>query len=375
MKSRLGALLVFVMTFLVLAAVACESTPASPSPTEPATPSTATVTGTVTYRERIALAPNAVVEVKLIDISRADAPAVTVGEQVIENPGQVPIAFEIEYDPSKIDERFTYAVQARIMEGDRLAFINDTRYAVITRGSPTHVDMVLIKVGAAPSEPTPPEPKMVDTPAPIESVNVAVSDSNPPEYTLQIVSGLPSGCVEFKEYVTSRQGNTVTVTVTNLKPADPVPCTTNYGYHQSEVALGSDLTPGEGYTVVLNGEVTNSFTARDPEGPEMITKESPIERIEVLTLESDPPQYRLKVLSRLPRGSSCSSFNGYEVSRPFADTIQISVTHLEVAETNARCTRDLPVVETSIPLGADFKSGEEYTVTVNDQITETFKAQ
>ena len=48
MKTGLGAVLVFVMTFLVLAAVACESTPASPGPTEPATPSTATVTGTVT---------------------------------------------------------------------------------------------------------------------------------------------------------------------------------------------------------------------------------------------------------------------------------------------------------------------------------------
>ena len=89
--------------------------------------------------------------VKLIDISRADAPAITIGEQIIENPGQVPIAFEIEYDPTDIDERFTYAVGVRIMEGDRLAFINDTRYEVITRGSPTHVDMVLVKVGAAPT--------------------------------------------------------------------------------------------------------------------------------------------------------------------------------------------------------------------------------
>jgi uncharacterized lipoprotein YbaY len=32
---------------------------------------------------------------------------VTIGEQIIENPGQVPIAFEIEYDPADIDDRFT----------------------------------------------------------------------------------------------------------------------------------------------------------------------------------------------------------------------------------------------------------------------------
>ena len=146
------------MTILVLATLACESTPGRPSPTEPAaaeptpttapaTPSVAIVTGTVTYRERIALTPNAVVEVKLIDISRADAPAVTIGEHILENPGQVPISFEIEYDPSAIDQRFVYAVQVRIMEGDQLAFINDTRYQVITRDSPTHVDMALVRVG------------------------------------------------------------------------------------------------------------------------------------------------------------------------------------------------------------------------------------
>lgn len=119
-------------------------------------PSVATVTGTVTYRERIALSPNAVVEVKLVDISRADAPSVTIGEQIIENPGQVPISFEIEYDPADIDDRFTYAVQARIREGGELAFISDTTYGVITRGNPTHVDMVLIRVGDAPSVPSTP---------------------------------------------------------------------------------------------------------------------------------------------------------------------------------------------------------------------------
>ena len=97
------------------------------------TPTVATVTGTITYRERIALTPNAAVEIKLQDVSRADAPAVTMGEQIIENPGQVPIAFEIEYDPADIDDRFTYAIGVRITESAELTFINDTRYQIITR--------------------------------------------------------------------------------------------------------------------------------------------------------------------------------------------------------------------------------------------------
>lgn len=78
----------------------------------------ASVKGTVTYLQRIALAPGATVEVKLLDVSRADAPSVTIAEQVIKPAGQqVPIAFELRYDPRRIDERHRYALRVRILEG------------------------------------------------------------------------------------------------------------------------------------------------------------------------------------------------------------------------------------------------------------------
>ena len=112
--------------------------------------SAARVTGTVTYLQRIALPPSATIKVQLIDVSRADAAATVLGEQVIAAGGkQVPFSFAIPYDPAKIDQRFSYAVQARIEDGGTLLFINDQRYAVITRGAPNHVDMVLRAVGPA----------------------------------------------------------------------------------------------------------------------------------------------------------------------------------------------------------------------------------
>ena len=104
-------------------------------------------------------------------------------------------------------------------------------------------------------------------------------------------------------------------------------------------------------------------------------KASPIETVEVIVSESRPPRYSVNVVSRLPAGSSCSVFNGYDIARSFANTIQINVTHLEVLEENVPCTRDLPAVETEIPLGADFISGEEYTGIVNNQLTRVFTAQ
>ena len=232
------------------------------APVEIEAPAIATITGTVAYRERIALTPDSVVEIKLIDVSRMDAPAITIGEQIIVSPGQVPIAFEIEYNPAEIDDRFSYAVQARITQSGKLAFINDTRYSVITRGGPTNVDMVLTKVATSPAQPPDPViPAMTETRAPIESVELTTSDSNPREYTLHIVSGLPGGCVKFGDYSVACEGAHIDVAVTNFAPTEPVPCTMMYGIHEGEVELGSDFTAGETYMVSVNGNVTNAFTA------------------------------------------------------------------------------------------------------------------
>jgi uncharacterized lipoprotein YbaY len=110
-----------------------------PEPTVGATTPelSAKATGTVTYREWIALPPNAVVQISLQDISRADAPAVVLGEQTITTGGaQVPIAFEIAYDPTAIDQRLTYSVRARITVDGQLLFASTTATLVITRGNP-----------------------------------------------------------------------------------------------------------------------------------------------------------------------------------------------------------------------------------------------
>lgn len=105
----------------------------SPMPTEQAT-----VTGTVSYLQRIALPPNAVVEVKLVDVSRMDAPSVTLATQTIPTNGQqVPIAFSLPYRPEQINPSHSYAVQARILVDGQLRWISTSRYSVITRNSPT----------------------------------------------------------------------------------------------------------------------------------------------------------------------------------------------------------------------------------------------
>ncbi|MDH3762538.1 MAG: YbaY family lipoprotein [Gammaproteobacteria bacterium] len=105
----------------------------------------ASVTGSVNYRERIALTPEAVVEVQLLDVSLADASAKLIARQTIKPKRQVPIPFELVYDPADIDERFTYTVRATIRERGRLLFTTDRSYRVLTRGSPNNVDLMLVR--------------------------------------------------------------------------------------------------------------------------------------------------------------------------------------------------------------------------------------
>jgi len=104
----------------------------------------AEITGTVSYLVRSALPPDAIIQVELQDISRADAPATTLSERSIApGPHQVPIAFALKFNPSEIDPHHVYAVNARITVEGQLRFINDRTYLVLTQGHPSHVELIL----------------------------------------------------------------------------------------------------------------------------------------------------------------------------------------------------------------------------------------
>ncbi|MGH7629040.1 MAG: YbaY family lipoprotein [Gemmatimonadales bacterium] len=109
-----------------------------------------TVTGTVAYRERMALPADAVVLVQLSDVSRQDVAARVLAETTIEHAGrQVPLPFELRYDPGAIEPRHSYAVRATIRSAGRLLYTTDTHAPVITRGNPTTVSLMLVRASGA----------------------------------------------------------------------------------------------------------------------------------------------------------------------------------------------------------------------------------
>ena len=116
-----------------------------------------------------------------------------------------------------------------------------------------------------PPEPTPVVSEgMVKVPAPIESVDIAVAESYPPQYFAHIVSGLPNGCVEFYGYEETRSGDTIEIAVTNLEPApsnNTLACAAIYLTQETSVALGKDFQRGKEYTVKVN-DFVESFVAQ-----------------------------------------------------------------------------------------------------------------
>jgi uncharacterized lipoprotein YbaY len=115
----------------------------------PFAPADGSLTGTVSYRQRMALPPDAVLLVHLQDIYLPDAPSPFIAEFKTTLGGrQMPVPFTLKYDPAKIDPNHPYVVEASILVHDQLRFTNDTAYFVLTQGHPAKVAMILVGIDA-----------------------------------------------------------------------------------------------------------------------------------------------------------------------------------------------------------------------------------
>lgn len=99
--------------------------------------------------------------------------------------------------------------------------------------------------------------------APIEDVRLDVLETDPPQYMLQVISILPTGCDRFEGYDLALAGNDIVVTVSNRVPAVEAAVTCAMGLRNtwSTIQLGSDFASGETYRVIVNGELAAEFTA------------------------------------------------------------------------------------------------------------------
>lgn len=78
------------------------------------------VRGAVVYRERMALPPNAVLQIDLQDVGRADAPATALGRFQAPITTASPVAFAMRIDPAMLRSAVVVALQAKILVDGRM---------------------------------------------------------------------------------------------------------------------------------------------------------------------------------------------------------------------------------------------------------------
>jgi putative lipoprotein len=133
------------MSLVALGLAACAS-PGGP----------AQLTGTVTYRERIALPGGAVVRVTLLDVSLLDAPERVIAEQEIHPTAQVPIPFALAFDRAAIDPERRYGLRASIADATgRVLWATAASHPALTQGAPDSATIVVQRPreGSAPAGP------------------------------------------------------------------------------------------------------------------------------------------------------------------------------------------------------------------------------
>lgn len=100
------------------------------------------------------------------------------------------------------------------------------------------------------TEPTPDLATLDISPIVIETVDVRIAESAPPQIFVEVAGYLGDGCTRFHDLEQVREGNTFTITITGERPKDAM-CTAIAEPYSENIALGT-LEPGS-YTVIVNG--------------------------------------------------------------------------------------------------------------------------
>ncbi len=101
-----------------------------------------TVTGSLSYVERVPLSPEAVAIVTIVDITANPDAGAIIGQQRIDGPAGVPIDFSVLVDKNAIDPTHAYALFATIEDGTNVWQSRDGE-PVITGGPSNGIDLIL----------------------------------------------------------------------------------------------------------------------------------------------------------------------------------------------------------------------------------------
>jgi putative lipoprotein len=120
------------------------------------------LTGEILYSEDVALPEQTILTIQLVDISKQDVKGKVIAERIIKNPGQVPIDFDIQYNPDDILSANTYSLKAKIEDKGSYLYTTDKIYPVITNGITNKIKMNVVSVKTETAEVELITPKEID---------------------------------------------------------------------------------------------------------------------------------------------------------------------------------------------------------------------
>ena len=116
------------------------------------------IEGSVWYRERMALPPNAEIRISLEDVARMDVPSEVIATTRIEPQGGPPWDFSLGYDPRKLHDRGRYVLRARIEADGQLLFISTRQIPAFDSAAGFPIEIRVSRVGGTPTGRTAPPP-------------------------------------------------------------------------------------------------------------------------------------------------------------------------------------------------------------------------
>ena len=124
-----------------------------------APPAPTVVRGTVATSTGEALSTGTLVTVRLLDVSRADAPAVPLAEQRLTVAATTePLRFALAVDPTRLDERRRYVLRAEVRDAAGVLLWTTDRAVPGVLPGMLRDDVAVRVVRVAPPEPPPPPP-------------------------------------------------------------------------------------------------------------------------------------------------------------------------------------------------------------------------
>lgn len=110
---------------------------------KPKRPSGPGVGGTVMYISNVQLPPDAIFEIKLVELTREGTAGQVIAEENYARPVTMPLEFFLRHEPRAINSHRGYGMQAKIVAGGRVLFATPRPVPVLTRGNAKSAELVV----------------------------------------------------------------------------------------------------------------------------------------------------------------------------------------------------------------------------------------